>query len=460
MVKTLFNDDDYVIVDYPSTSSTPHPASKTNTISTSTKTDYLDSISSIIDSLSPVLRPLNLSIHDHPELGYKEHHAHKVLTEFLINRPGWVVTSHAYNIETAFVAVYATQREGSVVSFNVEYDALPGIGHACGHNLIAMASLSAALATQAMMEKEKLGGKVVVFGTPAEEGGGGKTKLLKAGAYAYEKVDINLISHPGITQDGALMRTAAYTSFFVEYFGKEAHAAAAPWEGINALDALMTAYTALSVLRQQTQPGDIIQGNITHGGVKPNIIHAYAAGQFVVRSTTAARRDALKLRVDKCFQAGSLATGARLKVTPTGSYDDLMPNWALGARYREHFNALGGKIEFAELDYEHGATQASSDQGDISHAMPTISPAFWIRSEGPDGEQLGGPHTPDFAAAARRKEAHDKAMMVGKALAGTAVDILSVEGLLEEVKKEYEETKRKSDGMCVDDDDVLRSTYV
>lgn len=143
---------------------------------------------------------------------------------------------------------------------------------ACGHNLIAIASVGAALATAQIIKDYQLGGKVVIFGTPAEEGGGGKIKLLEAGAYRDNKVDISLISHPGITRDIALSRTAAYASFKVEYFGKEAHAAAAPWEGINALDALVTAYNACSVLRQQTEPGDIIQCNITNGGLRPNII--------------------------------------------------------------------------------------------------------------------------------------------------------------------------------------------
>lgn len=272
-------------------------------------------------------------------------------------------------------------------------------------------------------------------------GGGGKIKLLEAGAYSDNEVDINLISHPGVVSDTALMRTAAYTSFRVEYFGKESHAAAAPWEGINALDALITAYNGLSVLRQQTQAGDIIQGNITHGGVKPNIIHAYAAGQFVVRSTTRERRDALKERVEKCFEAGAIATGASLKMTDTGAYDDHMPNRALGARYREHFNALGGDIEPPELDAIHAISQASTDQGNISYAMPSISSGFWVRSEGENGEQLGGPHTPAFASAARRKEAHAKSMMVGKALAATAVDVLTIKGLLEDIKKEFEEMK-------------------
>lgn len=203
------------------------------------------------------------------------------------------------------------------------------------------------------------------------------------------------------------------------------------------------------MLRQQTQPGDIVQMNISHGGVKPNIIHAYAAGQFVVRSATRARREALKARVQKCFEAGATATGAKLKVTPLGAYDNHVPNWALGARYREHFNALGGEIEPAELDYEHAVTQASTDQGNISYAMPSISPGFWVRSEGPNGEQKGGPHTPDFASAARKMEAHVKAMIVGKALAATAIDVLTVDGLLDAVTKEFEELKRADERQYV-----------
>jgi metal-dependent amidase/aminoacylase/carboxypeptidase family protein len=266
--------------------------------------------------------------------------------------------------------------------------------------------------------------------------------LLKAGAYTDHKVSISLISHPGITRDAALLRTSAYQNFRVEYFGKEAHAAAAPWEGINALDALISAYTSISLLRQQTQPGDIIQGNITHGGTKPNIIHAHAAGNFVVRSTTLARLTALKHRVDACFAAAATATGTTLRITPQGAYADHAPNRTLGASYRTHFNALGGAIPHPDLDILTAATMASTDQGDVSHALPSLSPGFWIRSEGEDGAQMGGPHTRDFARAAATEEAFRLALRVGKALAGTAVDVLTKQGLLEAVREEFEEMKR------------------
>ena len=308
---------------------------------------------------------------------------------------------------------------------------MTGIGHSCGHNLIAICSVAASLAAGAAISKFSLPGKIVLFGTPAEEGGGGKIKLLDAGAYSDFKVDINLISHPGNVPDAALCRTNAYVSFKVEYFGKEAHAAASPWMGINALDALITAYNALSVLRQQTMPGDIIQGHITDGGSAPNIIHAYAAGTFVVRATTKKRLAVLREKVKKCFAAGAEATGAKLEITPIMGYDDVVPNKVLGKVCRKAFNDLGGDILPPELDIIYGATQASSDEGNVSYAMPSLSLGFKI-------ESVEGPHNPGFAEAARTREAHVAALRAGKALAMTGLEILGDEKLLEAAKKEFE----------------------
>lgn len=235
------------------------------------------------------------------------------------------------------------------------------------------------------------------------------------------------------------MRTAAYSSFKAEYFGREAHAAARPWDGINALDALISAYNGISVLRQQTQPGDIIQGKIVNGGLRPNIIHAYASGFFVVRSENRTRLAALKKRVLACFDAGATATGAELKITEKGAYLDHSPNRVLGNRFRVAFNQIGGSIPDAEIDWLTGSTMASTDQGDISYAMPSISPQFWIRSEAEDGTQLGGPHTPDFEKAAATEEAHGLAMRVAKGLAATAIDMLTQPSLLREAKREFDE---------------------
>ena len=253
---------------------------------------------------------------------------------------------------------------------------------------------------------------------------------MEAGAYASHKVDINLISHPGTVPDAALVRTTAYLQFKVEYFGKEAHAAASPWLGINALDALITAYNALSVLRQQTMKGDVIQGHITDGGAAPNIIHAYAAGVFVVRSLTKRRLKDLKKLVDKCFEAGALATGAQLKLTSIMGYDDMVPNRALGEVCREAMNRMGSDIPEAEMDLIRGATGASTDEGNVSYAMPSLSLGFAIKSE-------DGPHNPGFATAARTSEAHVAALRAGKALAVTGLEVLKDENLLKAAKREF-----------------------
>ncbi|TVY47493.1 Peptidase M20 domain-containing protein [Lachnellula occidentalis] len=395
--------------------------------STAIRDDYLNYVSNYIDSISEILRPISLKIHDNPELKFEEFIAHETLTKFLKTRTGWKVMPSAYGMATAFVAEFDSGRKGSVLT---RKDALTGIGHSCGHNLIAICSVAAALAAASAMTKFFLSGKVILFGTPGEEGGGGKIKLLDAGAYSEHAVDINLISHPGIVPDSALVRTNAYESFRVEYFGKEAHAAASPWEGINALDGLITAYNALSVLRQQTMPGDIIQGHITDGGSAPNIIHAYAAGVFVVRATSKKRLVVLREKVARCFEAGAQASGADLKITPGMAYDDHVPNKVLGGICRTAFNALGGEIPTAELDLLWGASQASTDQGNISYAMPSLSLGFKIESE-------VGPHNPGFAKAARTREAHDAALKAGKALAVTGLEIMSSKDLLEAAREEF-----------------------
>lgn len=239
-----------------------------------------------------------------------------------------------------------------------------------------------------------------------------------------------MISHPGTVPASVLVRTNAYVNFKVEYFGKEAHAAACPWEGINALDALIIAYNGLSVLRQQTMPGDIIQGHITDGGIAPNIIHAYAAGIFVVRALSKSRLEILKQKVDKCFEAGAGASGATLKMTILMGYDDHVPNKALGSVCRTAMNQLGENVPTAELDLIRGATQASTDQGNISYAMPSLSLGFQIESE-------EGPHNPGFAKAARKRGAHDAALKAGKALAVTGLMTLVDEELLKAAKEEF-----------------------
>lgn len=195
-------------------------------------------------------------------------------------------------------------------------------------------------------------------------------------------------------------------------------------------------------MRQQTQPGDIIQGCITNGGLRPNIIHAYAAGKFVVRAPTKERVDRLRERVYACFEGAAVTTGARLEIKEGGRYDNHIPSRALGKVYREYFNTLGGAIGDPDLEEITAATQASTDQGNISHVIPSLHPSLFVKSVREDGKgQGGGPHTPDFEKAVRTEDAHEKAMEAAKALAGVAVECLVDRRLIDEAWKELRESK-------------------
>ncbi|KAF2730113.1 hypothetical protein EJ04DRAFT_545921 [Polyplosphaeria fusca] len=395
--------------------------------------DILELLSNYIAQLRPKLWPLNTYIHTHPELAFKERKAHHALTSFLRSHPQWTVKLSAYGLETAWTATYDSGKAGPVVSFNAEMDALPGLGHACGHNLIASASVAAALATQNVMQKLELPGKIVLLGTPGEEGyGGGKIQLLHAGA--YKDVDITLISHPGILNNSPMVRTTAFAKLEVEYFGRAAHAARSPWLGINALDALVTAYNAISVLRQQTMPSDVIGLSITNGGSAPNVIHAYASGVCVVRAETASRLAELQRKVESCFHAGAEATGARLEIKVVPGYADHVPNAVLARSYTKYWNSLPDVPEPpTPADGQFTRVAASTDQGNLSHAMPSVNASFAI----PPGPQQGQPHSPDFEVSSGTMEAFDRALRVGKALAGVALDVLRIPGLLEEVQEQW-----------------------
>jgi amidohydrolase len=257
-----------------------------------------------------------LQIHSHPELGYAEHHAHETLTTYLRSQ-GLEVTPHAFNLPTAFLSEFGSG--GRVVAFNAEYDALPDIGHACGHNLIAMGSLAAYLSTVAALKASPIPGRVRLLGTPAEEGGGGKLRVISAGA--YEDVDACLMTHPyspipakyGDAAGVAYGTCAASVKFTANFTGKPAHAAATPFEGVNALDAAVLAYNGISMLRQQIRDGERIQGVILEGGTAPNIITSRSLLSYNVRSSTIKGALELHDRVVKCFEGAAVATGCKVE---------------------------------------------------------------------------------------------------------------------------------------------------
>ncbi len=281
----------------------------------------------------------------------------------------------------------------------------------------------------------------MIFGTPGEEGiRGGKIQLLERGA--YDGVDISLISHPGILHNSAMVRTTAFAKIEAEYTGRAAHGANSPWLGINALDALVIAYNAISVLRQQTMPDDVIGVAITDGGGEAaNIIHAHAAGVCVVRAKSAARLGVLEEKISACFRAGAEATGAKVSINITQGYQDHVPNRILAASYNRYWNLLpnipepptpplpdkeGDEVQFTWV-------KASTDQGNLSHAMPSVNASFAI----PPGPLAGQPHSPDFERASGAKEAFLMALRVAKSLTGVAVDVLTRDGFLDRVKRQW-----------------------
>ncbi|KAF2653698.1 putative amidohydrolase [Lophiostoma macrostomum CBS 122681] len=405
--------------------------------------DLLSGIDSFINTLHTVLWPLNRYIHENPELAFEEYKTHDALTKFMESQDGWKVTKSAYGIETAWIASYDSGHEGPVVSFNAEMDALPKLGHACGHNLIAIVSLAAALATAEMIRQHNLCGRVLLLGTPGEEGwGGGKIRLLEAGA--YRNVDVSLISHPGILNNSPLVRTTAFTRLEVEYFGRPAHAANNPWRGINALDALVIAYNAVSVLRQQTMPSDVLGMSITNGGGPPNVIHEYTAGVCVIRATTASRLRELQDKVSACFRAGAEATGARVEIKIVPGYADHVPNGLLARSYTKYWNALPNVPEpLIPPPGEFTFVKASTDQGNISYALPSVNASFAI----PPGSEHGPPHTPDFEQSSGTQAAFARALRVAKALAGTAVDVLRDPKLLDQVKEQWKRDMKEAIGL-------------
>ncbi|KAJ3492856.1 hypothetical protein NLG97_g5105 [Lecanicillium saksenae] len=389
-------EEDYVFVDRPDDS-----LAKSQPL-----TGHLADIDHFINELESALWPLNCFIHNNPELGYKEFKTHDALTNFMKSRKGWAVQRSAYGMETAWEAVFDTGRPGPVVSFNAEMDALPGLGHACGHNLIAMVSVAAALATAETVRQKRLPGKVIIVGTPAEEGGGAQWS-----------------------------RTTAFTSLSAEYHGKTAHSAKNPWQGVNALDAMVIAYNGISAMRQQTRSDDFIGVKITNGGgSKANFIHDYAAGAAVLRASTAPHLHELQKKVEGCFRAGAEATGATVDIKVRPGYLDHMPNRVLAASFAKHWHDMPNAPDPPlPAPGQYTWVKSSTDQGNLSYALPSMNVSFAI----PPGPEFGQPHSPDFEKASKTKDAFDRAMRVAKAMAGTAVDVFVVPGLLKEIKDQW-----------------------
>ncbi|KAH7870407.1 amidohydrolase [Lentinula edodes] len=381
-------------------------------------------ISRVLDELESELHELSMKIHDHPEIAFQERYARDTLTAFM-HRHKFHVTSGYLGLETAWRAEYSYGRGGKVIGINSEMDALKGIGHACGHNLIAASGCGIAVALKVALETHDIPGKIILLGTPAEEGGGGKIILLQRGG--YDEMDFCLMSHPGPGPLNSfdIGSTTAVLTFEVEYLGKGAHAGAAPWEGINALDAAFLAYSSLSVLRQQMKPTHRSHGIVQGQDWISNVIPDNARLRWQVRAPTYDELVVLAERVRKCFEAAALATGCTVKI----DQDSKLPYYELKN------NPILARIfsGIVRTQYGHSVrtngSAASTDFGNVSYHLPALHPLYSIPTE-----PHGGNHTPAFTKASATKEAHAANMIATRGLAITGLRVIQDDELFREMQ--------------------------
>jgi len=379
-----------------------------------------------IDELADELIEVSHSIHARPELAFKEHHAAGLLCDTL-EQHGLGVARGAYTLETAFETRLDTRGGGPNAAILAEYDALPGIGHACGHNLIATAALGATLGLQAVASQ--LPGQVTLLGTPAEEKGGGKELMARAGA--FDGVNAAMMIHPaGVNL--TTMPCICVAEVEVIYHGKSAHASAMPHRGINALDGLLLAYQAISNLRQHIRDNERIHGIVTEGGQAPNIVPDRAVGNFYVRAADEKKLAALKPRVQACFEAGAKGSGSEVDVRWANvDYLDLNTNWPLADCFQKHGESIGR--EFLKPEALGGA--GSTDMGNVSYRVPSIHPML---ASAPPNVVI---HHPDFARWAGSEMGDAAALDGARTLALTTAEYLLSPALQTEVDRTFEVSK-------------------
>jgi amidohydrolase len=380
---------------------------------------------SAVDELADELWDLALRIHAHPELCYHEEKAAGWLTEFLEKR-GCRVERGSGGLPTAFRAEVSGTGAGPTVAILAEYDALPGIGHACGHNIIATAAAGAGAAAAAVAQAGRLPlvGRLLVIGTPAEEGGAGKVRLLEAGV--FRDVDVAMMIHPR-SRTRLWRPSLGLTKAKVEYFGKAAHAASAPWRGVNALNAVISLFNALDAMRQQLRPEARVHGVITMGGQQANIIPEHTAAEFYLRAPDKTYLSELRRRFEAAAEGAALATGCRVQVTfDPIIHDPVRTNHTVLAVFARNLERIGFPV-----DPDDAGGYGSTDAGNVSHALPLIHP--YIRVAPDDVPN----HSREFTEAAASPRARAGMVAGAKALALTALDLLADPRTVEAAKAEF-----------------------
>ncbi|KMK94982.1 M20 family metallopeptidase [Rossellomorea marisflavi] len=369
------------------------------------------------------------SIHDRPEIGNEEFFASKTHAE-LLESEGFTVERGVAGHETALLARRKSDKPGPAIAFLAEYDALPGLGHACGHNIIGTTSVSAAIALSKVIDET--GGEVVLLGTPAEEGGpngSAKGSFVKHGL--LEGIDAALMVHPA-NSTRITSNSLAVDPLDFEYIGKPAHAAGSPHHGINALDAVIGLFNGINALRQHVTDDVRIHGIITHGGDAPNIVPEYAKARFFIRAATRKTCSEVTARVKAIAEGSALATGAKLNVIAfQNEVDNLVLNRTYDAVFKEELERLG---EYVSTEERNGL--GSTDAGNISQVVPTIHPYIQI---GPESLVA---HTDEFREAAKSPKGDEALILGAKGLALTALRLVTDGDVLAEIKEEF--TRRKA----------------
>lgn len=383
-----------------------------------------------VDARAADLDRLALEIHARPELGFEERYAADRLAGHLAAQ-GSDVRRPIAGLETAFVAEIGAG--DPTVAILGEYDALPGIGHACGHNLMGSAAVGAFLAVRDVMREARVGGRVRLVGCPAEERGNGKVFLIREGV--FRDVDAALMYHPGDRDESDPLMLAMVT-LDVEFIGKAAHAAAEPHAGVNALDALLLGWSSLSALRQLVRSDSRMHGIITDGGVAPNIIPERSAARFMVRSPDNAYLEELKARALQCFQGAARATGCELRASWSDACETVTTNRPLMQAFAANAASLGRPLHPRRPTDAHGST----DMGNVTSMAPGIHPFLAIADEPTPG------HSRDFAEAAASPRALETMRIAAKALAMTALDVLTDRDLVRRAREAFRNLPERGSG--------------
>jgi len=377
-----------------------------------------------VDALAGELEAISHKIHANPELCFKEEKAAAWLTEFL-EQKGLKVERGIGGLPTAFRATVPGSAPGPTIAIMAEYDALPKIGHACGHNVIATSGAGAGAALAVALGTLPFAGAIHVIGTPAEEGGAGKVRLMNAGA--FKGVEAALMIHP---RCGTRIWRPSLGIIKVnaEFHGKAAHASSWPWRGANALNAVIQLFVGLDAMRQQLRPEARVHGIISHGGDQPNIIPEHTAAEFYLRSESKAYLQELFRRFEGCAQGAATATGCTVTITTDPIvHDPLKPNVAMAALFEKNLERIDFPVDPEDPEAGYGST----DCGNVSQVIPTIHPYIRISPDGVPG------HSREFAEWAKSPMARTGLVAAAKALAMTALDLLASPEELKKAKEEF-----------------------